>query len=449
MSARHYYFAVSLLMISCIAQAQSVMGPLVRVRTSVGDIDVLLLPASAPLTVANFLKYVNKGAYNNSVFHRSLPNFIVQTGGYQYVNGSVSETPPDPPVKNEYSLSNVRGTLAMAKGPNDPNSATNQWFFNLQNNAANLNSQNGGFTVFGRVNDAAGLTIMDRIAAQKIYNFGSPFDSLPLVNYNGSATPTESNFVLIRSIIQIEAARSISAGAFGANAAAAPGSFIEIYGSNLAQTTRSWAEGDFKDRNAPTTLDDVTVSIGGQTAFVSYVSPTQVNVQVPALTPITASSPVTVSYKGVPVATSSIAIRTTAPALLAPEAFKAGDKQYVYAVRADGSVVGNGSISGVSTAPATPGETIVLYGIGFGPVSPNTTSLAGKIVNESNSLTTPPEFTLDGKRMDVAYAGLVSGLVGLYQFNLVVPADAGTGDLELKVTAGVQSLQQTLYVPVR
>ena len=108
-----------------------------------------LLPNVAPLTVQNFLNYVNKGAYNNSFFHRSVANFVVQGGGFQWVNGAAQAIPSDKPVKNEYSASNIRGTLAMAKVGGDPDSATNQWFFNTINNASNLNNNNGGFTVFG------------------------------------------------------------------------------------------------------------------------------------------------------------------------------------------------------------------------------------------------------------------------------------------------------------
>jgi len=125
----------------------------VRFQTNLGDIDVTLLTDSAPATVENFLKYVNRGSFRNTFFHRSVPGFVIQGGGYQF-DTSVKEIPSDPPVRNEFRVSNTRGTVAMAKFGNDPNSATNQWFFNLANNASTLNFQNGGFTVFGRVTNA-------------------------------------------------------------------------------------------------------------------------------------------------------------------------------------------------------------------------------------------------------------------------------------------------------
>src|SRR5688572_24367995 len=132
---------------------EEINGTIVRLNTDVGSIDIELFDTAAPQTVANFLGYVNRGDYNNTVFHRAIPNFIVQAGGYQ------STTPPLPhvvqqaPVVNEFSptRSNVRGTVAMAKVGGNPNSATSEFFFNLENNSANLDNQNGGFTVFARV----------------------------------------------------------------------------------------------------------------------------------------------------------------------------------------------------------------------------------------------------------------------------------------------------------
>lgn len=170
-------------------------NPIARFHTDLGDIDVVLLQDVAPNTVANFLRYVNRGAYDNSFIHRSVPSFIVQGGGYTYLNGQPTSIPQDPPVVNEFHVSNKRGTLAMAKLAGNPNSATNQWFFNESNsNAANLDTQNGGFTVFGRMINSSGLAAMDTIAAVPIFNVGAPFDQLPLQNYAGG-TIVDANLV--------------------------------------------------------------------------------------------------------------------------------------------------------------------------------------------------------------------------------------------------------------
>lgn len=174
-------------------------NPVVRFHTDFGDIDVVLLQDIAPETVANFLGYVNRKDYDNTFIHRSPPGFVIQGGGYKYVNNSVVAVSQQPPVVNEFQVSNTRGTLAMAKLGGDPDSATNQWFFNLGDNSANLDTQNGGFTVFGRVIENLGLANMDAIAAVPIYNAGSPFDQLPLKNYV-SGPVQDANFVHIISI---------------------------------------------------------------------------------------------------------------------------------------------------------------------------------------------------------------------------------------------------------
>jgi cyclophilin family peptidyl-prolyl cis-trans isomerase len=171
------------------------INPVARFHTDLGDIDVVLLQNVAPNNVVNFLNYVNRGDYDTSFIHRSPPGFVIQGGGYILKNGTITAIPTDPPVVNEFHVSNTRGTLAMAKVANDPNSATSQWFFNESDaNAANLDIQNGGFTVFGRITNSAGLATMDTIAAVQIYNKGGAFDQLPLLDYTGG-TIHNSNLV--------------------------------------------------------------------------------------------------------------------------------------------------------------------------------------------------------------------------------------------------------------
>ena len=187
--------------ISAPARAQSASDPVYVFHTSLGNISVQLYPDVAPKTVANFLSYVNSGAYTNSLFHRSVPGFIIQGGGYQVQNSNIVATPTNAPVMNEFHLSNTRGTIAMAKVGSDPNSATSQWFFNLADNSSNLDGQNGGFTVFGKVTDNASLAVMDQIAAVPTYNEGSPFDQIPLVNYQSGNSVQISNLVTVFSIV--------------------------------------------------------------------------------------------------------------------------------------------------------------------------------------------------------------------------------------------------------
>jgi cyclophilin family peptidyl-prolyl cis-trans isomerase len=141
-------------------------GTLAQFRTLLGDIEVELYDDQRPVTVQNFKRLVQSGAYQNTFLHRVEPRFVAQGGGFTVLSRSSTNVfgpswsllgvvPNFNNITNEFGvggcLSNTNGTLAMAKGPNDPNSANCQWFFNLANNSANLDNQNGGFTVFGHV----------------------------------------------------------------------------------------------------------------------------------------------------------------------------------------------------------------------------------------------------------------------------------------------------------
>jgi len=171
--------------------------------------DVNLYDKRTPATVANFLAYVSSGAYNNVVIHRSQIGFVVQGGGYTYPGslpfGNVVERAA---VTNEPLLSNVRGTIAMAKLSGNVNSATSQWFFNMGNNSANLDVQNGGFTVFGEVT-AGGMAVLDAINALPTFT-SSSFDSLPLRSYtvtdaNAGKALTADNIVFATTVSVIDA----------------------------------------------------------------------------------------------------------------------------------------------------------------------------------------------------------------------------------------------------
>lgn len=196
--------SISALLLSClcasITYAQT--ATTVRLETSLGPIDIELRPDVAPGHVENFLTYVNDGDYNNSFIHRSVSGFIVQGGGFNYINGIFDFVPVDPAITNEFALSNTRGTIAMAKLGTDPNSATNQWFINLADNSANLDVQNGGFTVFGTV--ISGMDIVDAIAALPIINAGSPIGTSMPVRNTPFDDPVEwdKHLVLVNSAVE-------------------------------------------------------------------------------------------------------------------------------------------------------------------------------------------------------------------------------------------------------
>ena len=159
---------------------------IVRMQTDLGAIDIEMFDTVAPQTVANFMNYVNDGDYDGTFFHRSIPGFVVQGGGFiaNTPDGSIlsadagaSHIPTDPPVVNEFNLSNLRGTIAMAKVDGDPDSATSEWFFNLDDNSANLDVQNDGFTVFAQVLNE-GMDVVDAIAALQRCVDVAPFPQL-------------------------------------------------------------------------------------------------------------------------------------------------------------------------------------------------------------------------------------------------------------------------------
>jgi len=258
---------------------------------------------------------------------------------------------------------------------------------------------------------------------------GGTFKTLPSTTSSGTPAITSGGVV--------------SASAFGAFASAAPGSWIEIYGTDLAADSRSWQESDFTGVAAPTTLDGTSVTIGGQPAFVDYISPAQVNVQVPNV--VAGTQQLVVTAGGNKSAPYNLTIQAVDPGLLAPANFKINGVQYAFALDGSNYVLPAGAIAGVSSAPAKPGDVIVLYGVGFGPVSPPIPE--GQIVEQQNTL---PSFSISigGSPATVKYAGLALNYVGLYQFNVVMPPIAANNaalvTFHLNGTAGTQ----TLYLAV-
>jgi len=175
----------------------SAQNTVVRLETNFGDIDLELYDAAGPNgsptavnTVNNFLGYVRDGDYDRIFFHRLVANFVIQTGLARLSTGTAgafgaAEIPVGPLLNNEFNAarSNIIRTIAMAKREGNPNSASSQWFINLANNASNLDGQNGGFTVFGRVLDDRSWGIVTAITSgAAAADNGSPYDQLPVRN---------------------------------------------------------------------------------------------------------------------------------------------------------------------------------------------------------------------------------------------------------------------------
>ena len=151
---------LSLTVATVLALALPVHAQKVRLATSAGDIVLELDAEKAPKTVENFLRYVKSGHYDGVIFHRVIDGFMIQTGGYK---ADLSEKPTRPPIPLEVGkgLSNVRGSVAMAR-TGDPNSATSQFFINVNDNLR-LDDAGGGYAVFGKVTE--GMDVVDQIRA--------------------------------------------------------------------------------------------------------------------------------------------------------------------------------------------------------------------------------------------------------------------------------------------
>lgn len=149
--------------------------PHVLLTTSAGNIELVLDSEKAPVTVKNFVDYVNNGFYNNTIFHRVIPGFMIQGGGF---NVDMTQKSTNPPIKNEADngLRNTRGSIAMARTA-DKDSATSQFFINVADNAfLNHGQRDYGYAVFGKV--VKGMDVADKIAQVPTHNVG-PYQNVP------------------------------------------------------------------------------------------------------------------------------------------------------------------------------------------------------------------------------------------------------------------------------
>ncbi len=230
------------------------------------------------------------------------------------------------------------------------------------------------------------------------------------------------------------------------------GGWIQIFGEKLSNTTRSWRSDDFQGAQAPTSLDGVSVNMNGRPAFVSYISPNQINAQVPDDITLGSVAVEVANAKGK--GTQMVAYGGTggaqkfaaSPALLTTPAFLANGKQYLAAVFPDlTTFVGpENLIPGARSRPARPGETIVVYAVGCGATSPPTS--AGQVLAESRPLALPYTITI-GQAAAQAQGFLAGGAIGLCQFNITVP-DVADGDVPVSASvAGVAAA--ALFTVVR
>jgi uncharacterized protein (TIGR03437 family) len=249
-----------------------------------------------------------------------------------------------------------------------------------------------------------------------------------------------------------------SASAYGAYSYFASGSWLEIKGSNLADPndprlasgSGQWTSSDFNGTNAPTNLDGISVSINGKPAYVWYLSPTQLNVQAPE---DSASGNVSITVTNCKTTSSPTMFsrRALAPGLLAPSNYSSNGTQYLVATfQSDGAYVLNTSLGasfGLNARPAKSGDLIIVYGVGFGDVTPNV--LPGTVVSQSNQLVNPVTFTFGSTPAALSYSGLAGSFVGLYEFYITVPPGLPNGDIPIHVAQNGNVLPQTFSLTIQ
>jgi uncharacterized protein (TIGR03437 family) len=356
--------------------------------------------------------------------------------GYNISTNKWSTLPSSPTARNSPCFG-VIGTKLYLAGGNGIDNSTQTNTVDAYDDSAN--SWSTGLATMPQAVGVAGSAV----AGGRLYCFGGSNSGLPLQGtiyggtqiYEPPAAPPS-----------ISSGGVVSASAFGEFTSVSPGSWIEIYGSSLAADTRGWTTADFTGINAPTNLDGTTVTIGGQPAFIDYISPTQVNALVSSNVGTGPQELVLTTAAGTS-APYNITVNAAEPGLLATSSFNVGGVQYVVAFHGDGTyVLPVGAISGLTSRPAEPGEVITLYGVGFGPVTPNIP--AGQLVQQLNSLSLPLQMEIGGMPASLDYDGLAPNFTGLYQFNVTVPNVPANNAVPLSFNLSGMTGTQTLYIAV-
>jgi uncharacterized protein (TIGR03437 family) len=332
---------------------------------------------------------------------------------------------------NSVALS-ADGNTAIVGGPRDNSSAGAAWIYTRLGGA--WSQQGGKLAGTGAVGSAQQGTSVALSGDGNTAIVGGPADN----SYTGAA------WVLSIPSVIVSGAPSIASGGV-ANGASflpgiAPGTWITITGTQLSATTRSWTGSDFSGSKLPTQLDGVSVTVNGKSAYVYFISPTQLNILSPDdATQGLVSVQVTTAQGVSNVVNAGESDLSPALFMFSPQGGR-----YVAAVRADGTYIAPPNlISGVLTVPAIPGDTILLFGTGFGPTMPP--SAIGQLVNPS-PLADQVTVRIGDVTANTQFAGIVSP--GLYQFNVVVP-NVPDGDNAISVLIGGGSSQPNAFLTIQ
>jgi uncharacterized protein (TIGR03437 family) len=215
--------------------------------------------------------------------------------------------------------------------------------------------------------------------------------------------------------------------------------WTSIFGGGLASTTRSWAETDFTGAKLPTSIDGVGVTVNGEPAYVSFVSPMQLNFLTPTDIP---AGPVQIQVTNNGEVSAAVTATTQTAA---PGFFWLTGNKYVVATHANGALIGPATLISGATTPAARSETVAFYGAGFGLTSPAAPN--GSAFNTPLPLVTLPAVTIGGTQATVTYGGLIGA--GLYQINVIVPASVSSGDNAVVASVGGQQSQANAFISVQ
>jgi uncharacterized protein (TIGR03437 family) len=252
-------------------------------------------------------------------------------------------------------------------------------------------------------------------------------------------------FVLLPAAAAFAAAPAIQNVTNGASYqnAIASATWVTITGSNLSSSTRAWGSGDFISGNLPAALDGVSVTINGKPAYVSFISPGQINVLAPD-DPTTGTVPVQVTNTGGVSNTFSANKQAAAPALFTYSQL-GGRYSVIQAAGTYNLIAPPGALGqSVPTSPAAPGENLILYATGLGPVVSGQS--AGEVVQGSPATTAPVTVSMGNAQTPVQFAGLIGP--GLYQINVAVPA-LPSGDAPVVVSVNGTSSSGRAFVPIQ
>ena len=403
----------------------------VQIITNVGTMNFILYNAETPATVTNFLSYVNNasstGNYNGAVFHRSVPGFVVQGGGFKVQsapNNFTSITTTASP-NNEPGISNLTGTVAMAKLGSSPNSATDQFFVNLVDNSSNLDNQNGGFTVFGRM-AGNGMSVANAMAA--LPTVDSPVNG---VNVNGVNNTSLTSWPLLQNdnngemdttqVVSITSAAPVAVLSYSVTGNTNPTAVTATINGTSVKLTGS-AGGQSNVTVSATDLDGNTVS---QTFAVS------VN-QAPA---ITSTAPSAVGTVGTAYNFSYTASGYPAPTFSVTSGALPGGLTLSSAGAITGSCTTAGTFTGVVTATNSSGTNTQSFSITVNQVPaftngpPTTTAVLGTAYSFTCTASGSPTPTFA-----VTAGGLPTGL-SLSSSGAITGTPTATGTFTGTITA--------------